>query len=52
MSINFSEDSKFEVSKKKKKIQFGVGLLLAGKKMDGHNKPKVVLLDFLNATKS
>ena len=51
MSINFSEDSKFEVSKKKK-IQFGVGLLLAGKKMDGHNKPKVVLLDFLNATKS
>lgn len=48
MSINFSEDPKFEVSQKT--LQFGVDLFLADRKMDGHNKPIFVLLKFLNVT--
>jgi hypothetical protein len=50
VSINFSEDPKFEVSQKT--LQSGDDLFLADRKMDGHNKPIFVLLEFLNATNS
>jgi len=44
VSINFSEDPKFEVSQKT--LQFVVDLFLADRKTDGYNKPISVLLNF------
>lgn len=49
MSINFSEDHKFEVSQKI--LQFVVDLFLANRKTDGHNKPIFVLLDYFKGYK-